>query len=72
MTTKEALHERIDELSDEDAEELLAQLEWEATEEDELTPEELASAEAGFDEIRRGDFVDGEAALRRLGLWTTR
>jgi len=69
MTAKEALPTRIDDLSEEEAAELLAQIEWDATEEEELTPEEARAADAGFDEIRRGDSVDGEDLLRRMGLW---
>jgi predicted transcriptional regulator len=71
MTAKEVLHGRIELLTEKEAEELLAQIEWEATEEEELTPEELAAAEAGFAEIERGESVDGEKLLRRLDLWNT-
>lgn len=71
MTAKEALHDRIEELTDEEAEELLARIEWEATEEEELSDDELAAAQSGFDEIARGDSVDGSKLLRHLGLWNT-
>ncbi|HKS90696.1 MAG TPA: hypothetical protein VJQ83_02115 [Tepidiformaceae bacterium] len=68
MTTKEALHERIDELTDEEAEELLAQLEWEATAEEELTPEEMALLEEGNAEFERGEFIRADDLYRELGL----
>lgn len=64
MTTKEALHERIDE----EAEELLAQLEWEATAEEELTPEEMALLEEGNAEFERGEFIRADDLYRELGL----
>ena len=64
MTTKEALHERIDE----EAEELLAQLEWDATEEEELTPEEERLLDEANDEFERGEFVRADHLYRELGL----
>lgn len=68
MTVKELLHERIEGMSDEAAAELLAQLDWDATEEEELTEEELAEVLEGRAQFARGEFVDGEKVLRELGL----
>ena len=68
MTAKEALHDRIEELTDEEAEELLARIEWEATEEEELSDDELALLEEGNADFARGDTSDGDAFLKRLGL----
>lgn len=68
MNAKDALHAHVDALTEEEAAELLAQIEWDTTEEEELTPEEARAADAGFDEIHRGDFVDGGQLLRRVGL----
>ena len=68
MTVKELLHERIEGMTEEAAAELLAQLDWEATEEDELTEEELAGVMEGRAQFARGEFVDGETVLRELGL----
>lgn len=67
MTVKQALREWIDRMSDEEAAELLAHLEWEATEE-ELTPEDLAAIRQSDEEYRRGEALDGKALLRELGL----
>lgn len=52
MTVKEALKDRIDAMSDDEAAELLARLEWESSETDTLTDDELAdvlAAEAEAD-----------------------
>ncbi len=68
MTAKQALHERIEHLSEEEAEELLARLDWESTETETLTDEEMEEVLAGKREIEAGDWVDGEEALRRLRL----
>ena len=68
MTVKEILHERIDGMSDEAAAELLAQLDWDATDEEELTEEELADVLEGMAQFARGEFVDGEKFLRERGL----
>jgi hypothetical protein len=68
MTAKEVLHDRIELLTEEEAEELLAQIEWEATEEEELTPEEerlLAEADA---EYERGEFIKADDLYAELGL----
>ena len=68
MTAKEALHDRIEELKDEEAEELLARIEWEATEEEELPPEEWDLVRQSDREFGRGEFVKAEDLYRELGL----
>ncbi|MCZ2109467.1 MAG: hypothetical protein LC118_07860 [Dehalococcoidia bacterium] len=67
MTAKQALREWIDRMSNEEAEELLAQLECDATD-DELTPEDLIAIGRSEEEYARGDYVDGEELFRELGL----
>ncbi len=68
MSAKEALHVRIERLTEDEAAELLAQLEWDSSEFDELSPDEMAEALAGRQENERGESVDGEDLFRRLGL----
>ncbi len=68
MSAKEALHVRIERLTEDEAVELLAQLEWDSSEFDELSPDEMAEALAGRQENERGESVDGEDLFRRLGL----
>jgi len=68
MTAKQALHERIEHLSEDEAEELLARLDWESTETETLTEEELAEVLAGKREVAAGESVDGEEVFRRLNL----
>lgn len=68
MTAKEALRERIDDLTEEEAEEWLARMEWESTEFDELTDEEMADVLAGRAEIQAGNSIDGEELFRKLGI----
>jgi len=66
MTVKDELHQIIDVLSDEEAEELLDYLNLRA-DPDTLTPEELARVQAADAEIARGEYVTLEEILRRLG-----
>lgn len=68
MTVKQALREWIDRMSDEEAAELLDRLEWEATDEEELTPEELEVVRKGLAEIARGETVPAEEVYRELGI----
>jgi len=69
MTTKDDLHQLVDQLDEAAADELLDYTRWLAAEEDEpLTDEERARVEAGEAEIRRGDYVTLEDVKRRLGL----
>ncbi len=68
MTAKEALHERIEAFSEEEAAELLDRLEWESTEEETPTPEQVALLLAGEAEFEAGEFVDGETFLPAHGL----
>ena len=66
MTVKDELHQIIDVLTDEEAEELLDYLNMRA-DPDTLTPEELARVEAADAEIARGEYVTLEDTRRRLG-----
>lgn len=59
MTVKEALHQIVESLSDEDAQELLDYLNMRA-DPDELSPEELAELTAIEESMKRGDEVDFE------------
>lgn len=68
MTAKEALRERIDSLTEKEAAELLDRLEWESTEEEELTPEEWARVREGQRQIAAGETVDAGELFKELGL----
>ena len=68
MTAKEALRERVESLTEDEAAELLDRLEWESSEEEIPTPEQVELLLAGEAECERGEFVDGEAFLRTRGL----
>jgi hypothetical protein len=68
MTAKEALHEKVEGLSEDEAAELLARLEWEATETEDLTDEELAEVLEGERQLAAGDSVSGKELFARLGL----
>lgn len=68
MTVKERLYEFIREMTDEDAAELLAQIEWDATEEEELTPEELELVRQGLRDYEDGKTVPAAEVYRELGL----
>ena len=68
MTAKEALRERVESLTEDEAAELLDRLEWESSEEEIPTPEQVELLLAGEAEFERGEFVDGEAFLRTRGL----
>ena len=58
MTTKDDLHQLVDQLDEAAADELLEYAQWLTGDEDEpLTDEERARVEAGEAEIRRGDYV---------------
>ena len=68
MTTKQALRELVEELSEEDAEELLQRLSREAEPEEHLTVDEAASLRDAIAEGERGETVSGEEVFRSLGL----
>jgi hypothetical protein len=68
MTAKEALKEHVDTMTEEEAQELLWRLEWESTEEETLTDEEMAEVLEGEREIEAGLGEDLETVLRRLDL----
>jgi hypothetical protein len=68
VTTKDELHDLIDQLDEEAASELLEHARWLAADEDELlTDEELARVEAGEAEIARGEDVTLEDLRHRPG-----
>ena len=67
MTAKEALLERVYDLSEAEAEELLWRLDWDSTETDTLTPAEFEEVLAGERAIAGGDWVSLEDVKRRLG-----
>ncbi len=66
MTTKQAIHEIVDGLSDKDAELLLAYLRDEEPED--YTEELIARIEQSRAEFARGDFVTLEELKAELGL----
>lgn len=68
MTTKEELRHLVDSLSDAEAAELLDYARWLREESEALTPEELARAGRGEEEIRRGDTVSWDELRRDLKL----
>ncbi|MEP6871668.1 MAG: hypothetical protein ABI939_07440 [Anaerolineaceae bacterium] len=68
MTAKEALRERIDSLTEDEAAELLEPLQWESSDEETPTPEQVELFLAGEAEFEAGEFVDGEAFLPALAL----
>lgn len=68
MTVKETLHQRIEEMSQEEAEIFLSWLEpsdWPDIEP--LTPEQLARLDRALEQDRLGKVVPHEEVLRRLG-----
>lgn len=68
MTAKEALRERVDRLSGEEAAEWLARMESESTSSETLTGDELAQLAAAAGELGDGRAVDGDEVFRKLGL----
>lgn len=66
MTAKEALHDRIESLTEDEAAELLDQLEWESSEEETLTPEQWARVQEGEREIAAGEVVDASEFIARF------
>ncbi|MBA4180938.1 MAG: hypothetical protein C0506_10155 [Anaerolinea sp.] len=68
MTAKEALRERIDSLTEEEAADLLDRLEWESTEEECPTPQQARLLAEGKAEFDAGQYVDGEEFLRARGM----
>lgn len=68
MTAKEALRDRIERFSEDEALEWLARIEWDSTESETLTVEELAEVLAAEESLKAGEFVDGEDLFRQLGL----
>ncbi len=68
MTAKEALRERIESLTEDEAAELLDRLEWESTEEETPTLEQDELLAKGKAEFAAGEYVDGDEFLRVRGL----
>lgn len=68
VTVKDALKERIDRLSEEEAAEWLARMEREATDAETLTEDEMARVLAAEREFAEGKSVSGDEVFRKLGL----
>lgn len=68
MTAKQALRERIEALSEEEAEELLHQMDWDATPTEKLTQAEVEDMLEGEAEIARGESSSLRDVLARLKL----
>ncbi len=68
MTAKQALREKVEHLTEDEAAEWLARMEWESTDTETLTDDELEDVLAGQREIAAGESVDGEDLFRRLKL----
>jgi hypothetical protein len=67
MTAREALKERVSRLSEEEAAEWLARMEWESTEAETLTPAEMAQLEAAEREFANGESIGGDEVFKELG-----
>ena len=65
MSTKERLHQLIDEMNDDQAAVLLEDLEWEPGP---LSEEDIAAIEKGREQARAGLGIPHEEALKRLGI----
>lgn len=69
MTAKQALLEFVETMTEEDAEELLARLEWESSEfDDDPTPEEEAMLAEARTAIAAGDVLSAEELFKELGI----
>ncbi len=68
MTTKERIHELVDQLADEPSGEALDHLEWLLLDEDEASPGDLVEAERGRAQIASGGYVTLEELKRSLDL----
>jgi hypothetical protein len=68
MNAKQALRDHIERLSEDEAAELLARIDWDATEFEKLTEDELRELRASEEEFARGEYSDGEDVFHRLGL----
>lgn len=68
MTAKETLRKKLNRLTEQQAAEWLARMEWESTEVEELTAEEKTLVQESQAEYERGDAVDGKELLHELGL----
>lgn len=68
MTAKQTLRERVERLSEQEAAEWLARIEWESTESEALTDDEMAQVLAAEREFAEGKSASGEEVFRKLGL----
>ena len=68
MTVKDALKERIDGPSEDEAAEWLARMEWEATDSETLSVDEMARVLAAEREVAEGKSTSGNEVDRKLGL----
>jgi hypothetical protein len=68
MPAKEDLHELVDRLTDEEAQEALEYVRWLSEPTEALSKEELDSFEAGEEQIASGDYVTLDELPRFLEL----
>jgi len=68
MTTRDRMHELVEQIPDEQTAEAVDYLEWLLLDEDEASPEELAEAKRGREQIARGEYVTLDEVKRSLGL----
>lgn len=68
MTAKQALRDLVEGLSEQDAEELLQRLAWEAEPEEHLTDNEASALLEAIAEGERGETVSGAEVFRALRL----
>jgi hypothetical protein len=68
MTAKEALYERVGRLTEAEAEEWLQRMDWESTEEETLSADEVAEVLAGEQELAEGKSVTGAELFAKLNL----
>lgn len=66
-TVKDELHQLVDHLNEVDAAEALDYLRWLTSDEEELTPEELAMVREGEESIARGEYITLTELRRSLG-----
>ena len=67
VTVKDALKERIDGLSEEEAAEWLARMEWEAIDSETLSEDEMARVLSAEREFAEGKSVSGDEVFGKLG-----
>jgi hypothetical protein len=66
MSVNEQLVQLVDELSPEEAEEVLDYVQWLLLDEDEISDEDMQRVLAGEEQIRRGEYVTLDELRRHL------